>query len=114
VLPDSLRSSLRASPEILPQRIPLASPTAVTVTSPLWAKAVIRARIARVDSPTSAAICCEENPERLPAEIDKPARIFCVPCRGSYTFAIAAVSQDLPVWLDCLVRMFEFLRASAV
>lgn len=25
-----------------------------------------------------------------------------------YTFAIATLSQELPVWLDCHVRMFEF------
>lgn len=56
-------------------------PTAVT--SPLCAKAVIRARIARVDSPTSSAICCEDNPEFLPAEVDKAARIFCVTSSSS-------------------------------
>ena len=27
---------------------------------------------------------------------------------SSYTFAIATLSQELPVWLDCHVRMFEF------
>jgi len=28
---------------------------------------------------------------------------------SSYTFAIATLSQELPVWLDCHVRLFEFL-----
>jgi transposase len=28
---------------------------------------------------------------------------------SSYTFAIATLSQELPVWLDCHVRMYEFL-----
>jgi transposase len=28
---------------------------------------------------------------------------------SSYTFALATLSQELPVWLDCHVRMFEFL-----
>jgi len=27
---------------------------------------------------------------------------------SSYTFAIATLSQELPVWLDCHVRMYEF------
>ena len=27
---------------------------------------------------------------------------------SSYTFAIATLSQELPVWLDCHVKMFEF------
>ncbi len=27
---------------------------------------------------------------------------------SSYTFAFAKLSQELPVWLDCHVRMFEF------
>ena len=27
---------------------------------------------------------------------------------SSYTFAIATLSQQLPIWLDCHVRMFEF------
>jgi transposase len=29
---------------------------------------------------------------------------------SSYTFAIATLSQELPVWLDCHVRLFEFIR----
>ncbi len=28
---------------------------------------------------------------------------------SSYTFAIATLTQELPVWLDCHVRMFEYL-----
>lgn len=28
---------------------------------------------------------------------------------SSYTFTIATLTQELPVWLDCHVRMFEFL-----
>jgi len=28
---------------------------------------------------------------------------------SSYTFAIATLTQELPVWLDCHVRLFEFL-----
>jgi transposase len=28
---------------------------------------------------------------------------------SSYTFAIATLSQELPVWLDCHVRMYEYL-----
>jgi transposase len=28
---------------------------------------------------------------------------------SSYTFAIATLSQELPVWLDCHVRMYEFM-----
>ena len=28
---------------------------------------------------------------------------------SSYTFAIATLSQELPVWLDCHVKMFEFV-----
>jgi len=33
---------------------------------------------------------------------------------SSYTFAWATLSQDLPTWLDCHVRMYEFFyRASA-
>ena len=27
---------------------------------------------------------------------------------SSYTFACATLSQDLPTWLDCHVRMYEF------
>jgi hypothetical protein len=60
-------------------------PTAVT--SPLCAKAVIRARIARVDSPTSSAICCEDNPELFPAEVNRAARIFCVTSSSSGSFS---------------------------
>jgi transposase len=28
---------------------------------------------------------------------------------SSYTFATATPSQELPVWLDCHVRMYEFM-----
>jgi len=28
---------------------------------------------------------------------------------SSYTFAIATLTQELPTWLDCHVRLFEFL-----
>ncbi|MGH8217590.1 MAG: hypothetical protein ACREUT_03320 [Steroidobacteraceae bacterium] len=32
---------------------------------------------------------------------------------SSYTFAIATFSQELPVWLDCHVRMFEFFSGAS-
>jgi transposase len=32
---------------------------------------------------------------------------------SSYTFAIATLSQELPVWLDCHVRMYEYLGGVA-
>jgi transposase len=32
---------------------------------------------------------------------------------SSYTFAIATLSQELPVWLDCHVRMFEFYAGAS-
>jgi transposase len=32
---------------------------------------------------------------------------------SSYTFAIATLSQELPVWLDCHVRMYEYMGGVA-
>jgi hypothetical protein len=29
---------------------------------------------------------------------------------SSYTFATATLSQELPVWLDCHVRMYEYFE----
>lgn len=29
---------------------------------------------------------------------------------SSYTFATATLSQELPAWLDCQVRMYEFMQ----
>ncbi len=66
----TLRRSLRVFPEILSPWIPRASPDCGHQS----ALAVIRARIARVDSPTCSSICCEDNPECLPAGVDKAPR----------------------------------------
>jgi transposase len=32
---------------------------------------------------------------------------------SSYTFAVATLSQQLPAWLDCHVRMYEFFRGAS-
>jgi hypothetical protein len=48
-----------------------------------------------VDSATSSAICWEDNPDVLPAEVDKAARILCVtsniPLRAARELLVNAV-----------------------
>ncbi|MDY6949093.1 MAG: hypothetical protein SXG53_25640 [Pseudomonadota bacterium] len=57
-----------------------------------------------VDFCDGIAMIDPQSSERVPTQLFVGAL-----GASSYTFAVATLSQELPVWLDCHVRMYEFL-----
>ena len=61
-----------------------------------------------VDFCDGIALIDADTGERIPTQLFVGAL-----GASSYTFALATLSQELPVWLDCHVRMYEFFSGAS-